>query len=575
MEVTIEPEIKEKKKRSFFDDDDDEEEDKTPKGPSKFSLWLNKYFHHIDRGGSLKSEITSGISSLIFIICAIFINMQVISQYLITDVNDYGTNADIIASIYFACTIVSIIGTLAIGLVARLPLSQSTSLVFTTLMISTWGASNGLTYYNLLALCFISSIVYALIVSIPQVRDFLRKVLPLHLQKALKAAIGLLIAFYALQLSGLISINDSGLSIFGIGIMGNSNSTLQIGYITTIGGFSYTYDKYHPYLEIGFISAVVAIILALIFKGRKFKHPYLWSLLIGQGLFIVLGLIFCYSTFTNWGRIWLIGGDDSYMGHILTVGLKYFSFGKVFTEGFDFSSYTGNLFTLILGSVVSFTAMSLLDAKGSIDGVNDSAEIEYSSVEKESKLALICNAGINVIAPMFGVPPVEISKSSLVGSEDKAKSGISSLVVGIGLVLSLFAWVVPTVFATGTSYNAQTNMYGHLNSGTLQTVIECSFGVVDALMVFIGLSMLKHAMDINWKSLSESASWIAVVVGTLVSSSIAVGVALGLGVYCLLKLTEIKKNPEGGMPISLKEIGIPTAVLTGIMLIGVLIIPAI
>ena len=269
----------------------------------------------------------------------------------------------------------------------------------------------------------------------------------------------------------------------------------------------------------------------------------------------------------------MIGGDDSYLGHVTSVGLKYFSFGKVFTQGFDFSAYQGNVFVLVVSAVASFLFLSLFDAEGSVAAVNHASEISGESIEKGSSLALICTAGMGIIAPLLGVPNVSISKASIAGSEDKAKSGISSLVVALGLLLSLFAWVVPTLFATGTSYNAQTNMYGHLESGALQTVTEASFGVVDALMILIGLSLVKQSVDIAWKELSDSASWIAVVAVTLFTSNLAYGVLAGLLVYDILKLASIKKNPASGMPLALKDIGLSNAILTGVMSLTLVVVP--
>ena len=142
---------------------DAEQSVKTEIEPQKkhcgFSRLLNKYFHHIDRGGSLGGEIGAGITMLILSVCSIFLTMQVIAN------NNGGTllaateSADFYVATYLAAMLVSFAGTLVIGIVARLPFVQVSSLSLTTTMISLVGADNGLTYYNLIFISFNINII--------------------------------------------------------------------------------------------------------------------------------------------------------------------------------------------------------------------------------------------------------------------------------------------------------------------------------------------------------------------------------------------------------------------------------
>ena len=139
--------------------------EKPEKKHSGLSRILNKYFHHIDRGGSMKSEITAGCLMCILSVCGMFMNMQLITTMTVSGpyagatVEQIAANGEIIAGTYFISMLIAFLGSLAIGLIARLPLVQVSGLGLSTVMISLVGTKSGLTYYNLLAVCFVSAIL--------------------------------------------------------------------------------------------------------------------------------------------------------------------------------------------------------------------------------------------------------------------------------------------------------------------------------------------------------------------------------------------------------------------------------
>ena len=75
-------------------------------------------------------------------------------------------------------------------------------------------------------------------------------------------------------------------------------------------------------------------------------------------------------------------------------------------------------------------------------------------------------------------------------------------------------------------------------------------------MVIVGLSMVKHSMDIDWKNSSSSVSLVATIAGTFFLSNVAYGVALGCVAYTLL---EVLKAPAEGRTKKecLRAVGIP------------------
>ena len=146
--------------------------------------FLNKYFHHVDQGSTTGREIMAGLLICILCVCAIFMNMQLITSMMVSGpaasatTADIAANGEIIARQYFLSMLIAFAGSLVIGLVARLPLAQIPSLGLSTLMISALGIGTNLSYQNLLAICFVSSVVYAVIAAVPAVRKAVLNAIP-------------------------------------------------------------------------------------------------------------------------------------------------------------------------------------------------------------------------------------------------------------------------------------------------------------------------------------------------------------------------------------------------------------
>ncbi|HWT76754.1 MAG TPA: hypothetical protein VN258_18805 [Mobilitalea sp.] len=565
-------------------------ESKEPaKRHSGISVLLNKYFHHIDRGGSLKSEISSGILVFIIAVCGIFLNMQLIAKLGISgDVASSNTtqlaaNGEVYASTYFVSMLIAFLGSLMIGLIARLPLVQVSSLGLSTVLISLMGIGSGLTYYNLLAISFCSSIAYAVLVSVPLVNKFVFQAIPASVRKALPAAAGLLLVYVAMQLSGIITVGSSSISVYGTGAeMENVSDTASLSSLVSFGKFSYATDKFHPLLLVSALTVLLTFVFYLIYK-KSSKHPYLYSLLSGTGIFLVFSICavginwhnFQFSLDSLWGRLWMIGSEDAMQYHLTNV-FANLSFGKIFSEGFNFSTYTsngGNVVILFVAGMLTFLFMSMYDAEATLRAASASSNAFNADNQKDMKLALMCNAGINVLAPLFGAAPIAIGKESYAGTQDGSKSGLASIIASIGFAISMFAWIIPALFSTAPSYDIVFNMYGHYGT-VMQLLTECSFGIVDAILVILGLSMIKHSMDIDWKNYSEYAPFAVTIAGTFFLSNIAYGVAIGTIAFMIIRLTLIGKPASGKNPEGIAEFGIPTAVM-GVLSVIMMVLVAV
>lgn len=515
---------------------------------------LNRYFHYKENGSTLGKEISAGILVSILSVCGMFINMQLMAKlqvsgsYNTAGVSDVIANGEIYAQFYFLSMLMAFLGSLLIGLVARLPLVQVSSLGLGTVLISLVGTFNGLTYYNLLAISFFSSILCAVIVSVPKIWRCFVGAVPEPVRKALPAAAGLLMVWIAVQLTGVFSVQASDISTYGIGaVLSEASDSVQLSGFIGFDSFSYATDKYHPLMLLSVVSVIVTVVAFLLFVKRT-AHPYLYSLLLGTVVFLVTNICFVCISWNNfgmaldslWGRLWVVGSEDALHHHLSKI-ISNLSIGEIFTEGLDFSAYTangGNVFLLFLTGVLTVGVTCFLDAGASLRAI----EKEMPVKEKDKQRALLCNMVCGVAAPLLGGMPLSLGKESYAGVRDGGRSGLTSVVAAIGYLISMFVWIVPFFFVTLYSYDIKFTMYGHYGA-TLQALTECSFAVANIVMVVAGLSMVARAMDMEWSDLQQAAPFIATVAVTFFSSSLAFGVTAGSLGYLLVSPSAKERRP--------------------------------
>lgn len=508
---------------------------------------METLFPYKRRGGTTGGEIAAGICMGLLSVCGIFMNVQLLAQYQISgpaataSAADLAANGEIFARMYFVSMLVSFAGSLLIGLAAKLPLVQVSSLGLSAVLVSLVGIGTGLTYYNLLFLCFVSSVIYAVILAIPSGYGLLVGALPAGVRKALPAAAGLLLAGVAAQLSGVFPVKASAIPVYGAGsVLEASESSVALSGFVSFDNYSYLTDKYHPTMLLCAVAVLVAIMIYLL--RRRANRPCLTALLGGTVVFLVGSVLLTCVNWKNmsmsfdsmWARLWMVGSEDSMQLHLSTA-LKSLSIGAVFAQGMDFTAYTeagGSVVKLFATGILTNLLLNLYDADTTLQVVT-----EECGETASPRLPLLCNAAINVVGPIVGAGPVAIGKESVAGTRDKAKSGLSSVVAAIVMLISAFVWIVPFLLATITSYDVTFNMYGHFGT-VLQYLSECSFSVADIIMVLVGLGMAVRSAGLDWTDWNQSVPFLTTVAGTLLTSNLAVGAAAGVVAFVLVSLSK-------------------------------------
>lgn len=475
--------------------------------PGKIGLALDKVFHYYERGSTMKQEVYAGISMFVLSVCALFMNITVLTGAFDTQQPYLG--------VYLGATLISFIGTLLIGILTNMPLAQCASLSLSSVMISMLGANTGLTYENLLAVTFVSAVIYAAAMLIPGVRTAVYKALPRSVRKALPAAVGLYIAYLSLE---------------------------QIGFFEAISSTEVVMRE--EYVNYCILLGVIGIVITAVLKFNGAKHPYLkgffWSTLLFYLIACFTGTTGAiFSAIYSVNRIYVgINPDPNGEMYFITSGLSQVKFGQVFSSGFDFSQYTaagGNVVKLFAQGILIFFFMGMYETEAAADAAAQNRMEEET--EKKQKILLL-NAVTNVLAPIFYVAPVSVAKESAAASEDGGKTGLTSIVCAIGYFIAMFTWAIFIFFATEVPVVPE---YGH--AGYLfPAVVNSSFQIASAVMFVVGVSMLKAFKNCDFTNAAEFAAFTMTVAVTFVAQNIVYGAAFGVIGYVLIKALSFKKE---------------------------------
>ncbi len=538
---------------------------------------LNGLFGYTEAGGTFKGEIVAGISMGLLAVCGAFMNMQLVLQYTTTDYfssdsTQIASNGEVVAATWLIAMLIAAVGTIVMGIIARRPFVQVSSLSLSCVLVSTLSLKSGLSYNNMLAIVFVGNIAYLVVSSIPQLRRLFVNSLPRAVRLAIPAAAGILMAYVAAQLSGIFVVYDRDVVSYGTQQMMGVGSALLSGTIP-ISSYTYTSDAYHPQMLLAFVACLLAIAVYLL-NARKVKSsPFILMLLVGTVFFLaatalLVGVVWRTKTFSLsylWARIYMIGGEDAMQYHI-SAALQNISIGAIFSEGFDFSAFEaegGNVALMLSSGALNYLFLFMYDAQSTIDACDDLAKVEPA--DSALSLPLLVNGATNVVAGVFGVAPVAISKESVAGTRDRGRSGLAAVVAGLIMLVSAFVWIVPTLFCTITSYSVQANMYGHYGK-VMQLLTMCSFSIVDVVMMVCGLLMAGRAIEKGLTGTVERAPFLATVAGTFFMSNLACGVACGMIAHVLVnampKARKGKKKAANQVGFVEREGGVPVLIAT-------------
>lgn len=332
---------------------------------------LDAYFHITQRESSLGREIRGGFTT--------FFSTAYLAAVIPALLSQTGMSAE---SLAIATCLAAGIGSLAMGLISKLPFALAPGLGFSSVFTLTLCQRYGYTWQQALALVFLSGLLFLLFTLTP-LRTRVTDAIPMPLRFSLSTGVGLLITLSALVNSGLITAE---------------NNLLDMGAIITPG----------PLLTLFGIFLTAALLL------RKVPG----ALMIGMALVLVLSISLGVTVLPQqWASFPQLG----------ETALKL-----------DFAGLLSRGVVPLVSSVLTLALCNCFDTVGTLLGVGGDAKMTGSTGELpgQNRAMMVASAG-TCVGSLLGVSNVTTLAESATGIREGARTGLASVVTGLLFILAI------------------------------------------------------------------------------------------------------------------------------------------
>ena len=419
---------------------------------------MDKFFKISERGSSVRAEIVGGVTTFFAMAYIIFVNPGLLSQ---TGMNSNG--------VMLATCISAAVGCLLTALLANAPFAQAPGMGLNAFFTFTVCFNMGYTWQEALAIVLLSGILF-LVISVSPLRSKIISSIPGFLKSAISAGIGLFIAFI-----GLLNVKLVG---FGAGVPalqflvddGTGNMVANTAGILTIIGL-----------------LITAILMAYKVKGA-----------------IVIGIIITTIIGFPMGQ--------THLPDAITMSV-FKDFGEVAFK-LDIPGVMAKGLLPLITAVVSFALVDCFDTVGTLIGTAKNAGM----TDKNGNLpggdrALIADAVATCCGACLGTSTVTTFVESSTGISEGARTGLSSIVVGVLFLLACL--LAPVAGITPSAATAPA-------------------------LIIVGVLMIRGATEVNWGDFEEACPAFLTIAMMPFAYSISDGIGFGFISYSIIKLARGK-----------------------------------
>lgn len=460
---------------------------------------MKKLFKLNENGTTVRTEIMAGITTFFAMVYILMVNANMFA-------NPFGDGTNILGvsygAIYIATAISAVVGTLLIGLLSNLPLAQASGMGLNAFFVYTVCVGFGMTYANALFLVLIDGIVFILL-TVTGLRKKIFNAIPKAVRAAIPAGIGLFIAFLGLQNAKIVIPSTS------TGV--------------TLGSFNLLVDGSWASI-MPMVVTIVSVLAIAIMSKKNVKGAVLIGILGGTGLYYLLGLTV----------------PDFYANFAIDLGspFKAFeefgtqAFGKVFTEGWNFSAFaeahgTTNLIITIVTTSLAFCMVDMFDTIGTLYGACARGNMltEEGEIPNMDK-AMLADAVATTAGAVCGTSTVTTFVESSAGVAEGGRTGLSSVVTAILFFIAMFL------------------------SPIAQLIPSCATA---AALIYVGVLMISCVKEIDWHSAEVAVPAFLTLAMMPFSYNISYGIAFGLISYLVINLFtgKVKEIKAGTWVITL------------------------
>jgi AGZA family xanthine/uracil permease-like MFS transporter len=433
---------------------------------------MEKFFHLKDNGTSVSTEITAGLTTFFAMSYIIVVNPQILSQ---TGMPWGG--------VFLATIIAAVIGTLVMGLFANVPYAQAAGMGLNAFFTYTVCFGLGFSWQQTLCMVFLCGLIN-IFITVTKIRKMIIQAIPPMLQHAISGGIGLFVAYVGMLNVGLITFTPGDAKAAGKGLATAATPGLA------------TLDK--PVLWVFLIGLLITVIFTVLnVKG---------GMLLAIVLTTLIGIPFGVTTMANSVSI----GD--------TFSQLPQTFGVIFTaDGFPALFSDVSKLPLVLITIFAFSMSDTFDTIGTFIGTGRRTGIFSEQDEKDmenghgfsSKMdrALFADSIATSVGAIFGTSNTTTFVESAAGIGAGGRTGLTSVVVAICFVLSMF--FAPIISAVPSAATA-------------------------GVLVVVGCMMAASLKEINWEDITEAIPAFFATAFMAFAYSISYGIAAGFITYCIV-----------------------------------------
>ena len=429
---------------------------------------------------TVKTEFLAGLTTFMAMAYILFVNSGMFAELGVVSYN----------AIYIATALSAIVGTVLMGLLANLPLAQASGMGLNAFFVYTVCMGFGLSYANALVLILAEGLLFILL-TVTGLRKIIFESIPKAVRVAIPAGIGLFIAVIGLQNAGIV-VGDAATKVNLV-----SMNLLKDGVtLTTLFPIAIT---------------LLSLILMAALSARKVKGAVLWGILGGSVLYYVLGYAFGSFGWIEFSGISLSSANPF-------TAFKEFgemSFGKVFTEGFDFSAYIAShgstsLWLTIVTTSLAFCMVDMFDTIGTLFGACSRGNL----LTKEGDVpnmnqAMLADAIATTTGAIFGTSTVTTYVESSAGVAEGGKTGLTAMFTALFFFIAMFFSPVASL------------------------IPGCATA---AALVYVGVLMMNCVKDVDWISADSAVPAFLTLAIMAFTYNISYGIAFGMISYIAIKL---------------------------------------
>ena len=430
---------------------------------------MDKFFKISERGSTFRAEIVGGITTFFAMAYIIFVNPSTLCVNLADAANPFypAMPGELWAPVLVATCVSAAIGCCLTALLANVPFAQAPGMGLNAFFTYTVCLGMGYTWQEGLAIVLLSGILF-LAIAVSPLRSKIIASIPAFLKNAISAGIGLFIAFIGLLNVQLISISGAVPAL----------------------NFSYM-DGDVKVINMAGLLCIIGLLVTAILMCFKIKGAIVIGIVVTTLIGLPMGVTITPDSITT-------------EGITLAPLFMKLNLGGVMEKG---------LLPLIT-AVISFALVDCFDTVGTLIGTATNAGMtdRHGNLPGGDR-ALVADAVATCCGACLGTSTVTTFVESSTGISEGARTGLSSLVVGVLFLLAIPLAPVASIIPSAATAPA---------------------------LIIVGVLMMKSAASITWDDFECAVPAFLTISMMAFAYSISDGIGFGFISYSIIKVARGK-----------------------------------